>query len=144
MMNPWKDSFVVSSHAMNGFVPPGRSVVLPSPDQIFELSQRDPVVRHYVLCWRTGGLTWEQMLGAVVIELAKRHVEFTKIAVDRLSRVATLDATNLTLAAEAMRKIEDLGRPEIVDNWYEKSEAIIAGAINEAIAVARKAGETRP
>ena len=54
---------------------------LPCPQHIIELSQHDPLTRAYVVSWRDGAVTWEQMLIGLVTAQAAQLERFRALAV---------------------------------------------------------------
>ena len=58
---------------------------LPCPQHIIELSQHDPLTRAYVVSWRDGAVTWEQMLIGLVTAQAAQLERFRALAVSSTS-----------------------------------------------------------
>ncbi len=57
---------------------------VPCLDDLFQLGQRDPLVRAFLKSWTTGQLTFEQMVVSLVAELAERCRRYSDHEIKRL------------------------------------------------------------
>jgi predicted phosphohydrolase len=54
------------------------------PDQVFQLARRNVIVNAHLIAWRSGDLTWEQMLIALVVTLSEQNERFFAAELKRI------------------------------------------------------------
>lgn len=59
----------------------------PTPDDLFRLGQRDPLVRAWLAMWGSGTLPLEQALTGLVVALAERAEMYAKAVAKQTARV---------------------------------------------------------